>query len=801
MNQIAQLSMNDQDGLFQAADRAARAIAPAWALTATVAVNPFLGQASLTLSETAALLARLSGADLFPPREIVRQKIARGEVTREDLALALGRHPIPGIPDADGLIALAKADRAQLKPVPDIAALSAEATGIDWPRIIAERIGVFAAGYFDEGQALWTMAPGKGAYAAWRLFAMHDLTPEIAGLTGFAAGVAELPLTARELIGQAGEQLGLGRDPGTCFHQLLLGLGGYAQYARHLQFVAERDGGEDRTILDLLAIRLAFDMALLRLHGGTIGTKWAQSLAIHRSPFEPSLDILADAALLEASEIAHARQLASGLEWAQISARSGILASPKRPFAQVAFCIDVRSEVFRRVLETADPDIETIGFAGFFGMGVSHRAHASDTAEHRLPVLLPAGRFSCEAVPEVVDRSERYRARAVRAFGRFRQAAVSSFAFIEAKGLVYAGNLMKDSLGLSARRSHAPKPVFGADLSLEERAAAAQSVLSAMSLTERFGRLVILAGHGATSANNPFLSALQCGACGGHAGDVNARLLAGLLNDGEVRLSLKSRGIEIPADTLFVPALHDTTTDAVSLYIEDVDGTRHAADLERLKDALASAGRLARMERAKRLPRAGEASLAARSRDWAETRPEWGLAGCAAFIAAPRALTAGSSLAGRAFLHDYAWERDREFKVLELILTAPVVVANWINLQYYGSSVAPALFGAGNKLLHNVTGGIGVVEGNGGLLRAGLSWQSVHDGEKLAHDPLRLSVFVAAPETAISDILQRYPGVRQLFDQGWLNLFRIDDAGGPTRRYAGAMTWETMPGSLGVEAA
>ena len=56
-----------------------------------------------------------------------------------------------------------------------------------------------------------------------------------------------------------------------------------------------------------------------------------------------------------------------------------------------------------------------------------------------------------------------------------------------------------------------------------------------------------------------------------------------------------------------------------------------------------------------------------------------------------------------------------------MILTAPVVVASWISLQYYGSTVAPtSVFGAGNKLLHNVTGGIGVVEGNGGLMRSGL---------------------------------------------------------------------------------
>lgn len=793
MNQLPQFNLNATERLWHAADRAGRAIAPAWSLAASVAVNPFLGQTHLTLPETAALLARLSGADLFPPRALQKQRLDRGQVTLADLALALERHPVPGVADPYDLAKLASAERSAVKPIPDIAHLAAEASGIDWPRIVAERVGVFAAGHFDQGQALWTSAPGKSAYAAWRLFAMHDLTPEIAGLKGFASDVADLPLSAREMIAHAGEQLRLEPDPGTYFHQLLLGLGGFSQYARHLQFTAERDGGQDQTIIDLLAIRLAFEAALLRLYGASIADGWSMALSHHRKPALPSRDMLIDAALLEASEIAYARSLAATLGCSGLGKDAATGAVATRPFAQVAFCIDVRSEVFRRVLETVDPDIETIGFAGFFGMGVTHKAKASDTSEHRLPVLLPSGGFSCEAVSPDADRKGRYQARATRAFGRFRQAAVSSFAFIEAKGLAYAGNLLRDSFGAGTRRPSPARPVFVDRRPLAERARAAETVLRAMSLTSGFARLVVLAGHGATSANNPFLSALQCGACGGHAGDVNARLLASLLNEPDVRSAVAELGIDIPADTLFVPALHDTTTDEVTVFVEDVDGTGHADDLALLSKGFATAARLAKAERAKRLPRAGEGSLQVRSRDWAETRPEWGLTGCAAFIAAPRSITAGSSLGGRAFLHDYTWEKDSGFKVLELIMTAPVVVASWINLQYYGSSVAPDLFGAGNKLLHNVVGGIGVLEGNGGLMRAGLPWQSVHDGKTLAHDPLRLSVFVAAPEEALTGILERHPGVRQLFDQGWLNLFRIDEEGGAFSRYAGGLSWEATP--------
>ncbi|HEX8553962.1 MAG TPA: putative inorganic carbon transporter subunit DabA, partial [Sphingomonas sp.] len=301
---------------------------------------------------------------------------------------------------------------------------------------------------------------------------------------------------------------------------------------------------------------------------------------------------------------------------------------------------------------------------------------------------------------------------------------------------------------------------------------------------------------------NPHASALQCGACGGYSGEVNARLLAGLLNDAEVRAGLIARGIVIPATTAFVGALHDTTGDHVTLYDRDQDLPAHAADLNHARGVLARAGQVARIERAPRLPRAGGGhGVLARARDWAETRPEWGLAGARAFIAAPRRRTLGRSLEGQAFLHDYDWREDTGFGVLELILTAPVVVASWISLQYYGSAVAPALFGGGNKLLHNVTGGFGVVEGNGGVLRGGLPWQSVHDGTALMHDPLRLAVCIEAPRDAIDAILERHDHVRALFDHRWLHLLVLDDRGQIAWRYAGVGQWQAeSPKSMEVYA-
>ena len=268
---------------------------------------------------------------------------------------------------------------------------------------------------------------------------------------------------------------------------------------------------------------------------------------------------------------------------------------------------------------------------------------------------------------------------------------------------------------------------------------------------------------------------------------MSARLLAALLNDPETRTGLIGRGISIPEDTLFLAGLHDTTTDEITIYDDALPSDR-ASDIHQITGWLSQAGKMARAERAPGLPGATPTTVADRALNWAEIRPEWGLAGCAAFIAAPRAATAGKDLGSRAFLHSYDWQADDGFGTLELIITAPVVVASWISLQYYGSAVMPDIFGGGNKLIHNVVGGIGVIEGNSGRLRPGLPWQAVHDGEKLMHEPLRLSVMIEAPRDAITGVLKRHPEVRDLFDNGWLHLFALKD-GKIDARYRPGLNW------------
>ena len=782
----------DPVALSTAAEAAACAIPPVWPLASSVAVNPYFGQTEQTLAQTAALLARVAGAPVTMPRGWYSARIADGTVSDDDLVAALsgatGSHR-PG--SVAALKAAANQPSAPIKAVPTIADLAAEASGIDWPGIIAERFGAWAAAYFDEGQALWAAPKGRSAYAAWQAVATHDLTPEIAGLSDFASFVAEAPETASDAMTRTAAQLGLPQAAAqTYFHSLLITLGGWAQYARYKRWQAQLAGADDATITDFLSIRLLWEEALFDHYAPRIGAQWDAVVAAHAQPVAPTADEIVDAILQEACERAAQRDLGRTL------AAAHPVADPTPVILQAAFCIDVRSEVYRRALETVHPGVQTLGFAGFFGLTASHRRFASDVAEHRLPVLLNPGLTSRsgDAADVGADTIARYKARATRAWGRFKLAAVSSFAFVEAAGPVYIAKLLRDAFALHANAvPNDPAPQAEPPLDLETRVGMAASILRAMSLTRDFAPLVLLVGHGANVVNNPHASGLHCGACGGYSGEVNARLLAGLLNDPAIRDGLRALDIVIPAGTLFLAALHDTTTDTVFIYAGDHPSPEHRAAVVRARGFLADAGALTRGERALRLPRAlAESSIARRSRDWAETRPEWALAGCKAFIAAPRTRTVGKSLQGRAFLHDYNWRDDAGFGVLELIMTAPVVVASWISLQYYGSSVAPDLFGGGNKLLHNVVGGIGVVEGNGGTLRAGLPWQSVHDGVGLAHEPLRLSVCIEAPREAMSAILERHPGVRALFDNRWLHLFALDDAGRMAWRYTGNLAWEAV---------
>ncbi|MFN3165049.1 MAG: putative inorganic carbon transporter subunit DabA, partial [Pseudohongiellaceae bacterium] len=438
--------------------------------------------------------------------------------------------------------------------------------------------------------------------------------------------------------------------------------------------------------------------------------------------------------------------------------------------------------VLRRHLEAQHDSVQTRGFAGFFGLPIQYQATDANFSRPQLPGLLaPALSVRAAGNAKQVARNQ-----SETSWSKTGESPAAMFSLVEASGPYYLWKLLRDSFYPDASCDPASTLIDKSDLklardqqplALEEQVELAAGILHAMGLTENFADSVLLVGHGAESPNNPQAASLNCGACGGQSGEFNALVLAALLNDKVVRSGLAERDIVIPEQTRFVAALHETVTDELRV----ADGTTLPA---RISTWLKQASVDTRRERAVKLglesaSDAGlEKTLIRRARDWSQVRPEWGLAGNAAFIVAPRERTRGIDLEGRTFLHDYSWQNDPDLSVLELIMTAPMVVTHWINMQYNASVVDNERYGSGNKVLHNVVGGnIGVFEGNGGDLRIGLPMQSIHNGDRWMHLPLRLSVYIAAPADAITEIYQRHEVVRQLIDNDWLYLFRLNDDG------------------------
>ncbi len=823
---------NPVSDITEVMQRVRRRITPVWPLKDFVAVNPYAGFADQEFLTARQSLRNLSDADTLMPVDYYREQFAAGELCRADIDAAVDELVADGVIgaeriDVNQVIALLQrphkespsSDSAFVKAVHPDRTLRAFAEVFDrhhssqWSRLVMEEISKHCAAHYDQGQAVWP-SPWQRLtlYQAWRSTALHDRRFEILGVPGFRKMVAGLPHDPHAalvvLLNRLETPAELWEDYLLCE---LLTMPGWSAWAKYQFAQAERRGEENTDLAGLLAMRLAYAVALSESSDFRID--WAVAVRHRRSnrsqPSRPCDEDLLRYAMLKGSEIAFRKRLLEGMT-AGIG-QTDQSRSDDRSLAQMVFCIDVRSERIRRNLESASAAIETFGFAGFFGLPFEFVPMGEQLGSAQVPALI-SPRF---AVQEEVDGDQpgtrsaiarRSRCRFLRkSWKEFQASAAGCFAFVETAGLFYGFHLLTRSIGMGTEKPsrydgvkkidrHRLAPALGnlddQDRSASDQGDMAESVLRGIGIVKDFARLVVLCGHTSDGENNPLQGSLDCGACGGHSGEPNARFAARLLNQKEVRASLAERGIEIPSDTFFVAALHNTTTDELSLFDTHQIPASHQDDLQELRSIARSASHETGRERLPLLRGPGLTDLVRRSRDWSETRPEWGLAGNVAFIAGPRDATRSVVLHGRSFLHSYEYRNDRDFAVLEQIMTAPLVVANWINMQYYASTVDPTHFGSGNKTVHNVVGQFGLFSGNGGDLMTGLPWQSIHDGDRYQHHPLRLLAVIAAPRDAIEAILRKHDTVANLVTNGWVQLVADDESG--FARYTAAGTWEQL---------
>ncbi|MCO6455738.1 MAG: DUF2309 domain-containing protein [Pirellulaceae bacterium] len=814
-------------------ERVQARIAPVWPLRDYVAVNPYQGLADQKFLSARKSLQAVSDLELLMTVDYYRQQFAKGTFSEEDLEAAVEEMVAEGVAGAGGIVVsqVVAALREPSSPGPTADAPFAKAnnqrrrlrifaetldhyTGSDWCRVIRDEVSKHCAAHYDQGQAMWA-SPWRdlSLYQAWRSAARYDLAGEILGIGGLRKLISGLPHQPHAALVVLLKQLGV---PGEQWADFLvceaLAMPGWSAWTRYLQREAERRGGSCSDFAGLLAIRLAYQAALsVHLDFRVDWRSFAEHPAANdQQPAQLTDEDLLRYTLLKATEIAFRRRLVDTLKHnGRTLPRAS--ASGSR-LAQLVFCIDVRSERLRRHLEAASNDIETFGFAGFFGLPFEFVRLGEAEGSSQVPVLISPQftvREEIDATDTTSDGAARKRRETFRflrkSWKEFQASAVSTFAFVETVGIFYGFKLVArlagrgqawpgrfDGVRRNDQRRLGPslRGLTQQGICTSRQADIAESILRGIGIVADFGRLVVFCGHSSQTENNPLKAGLDCGACGGHSGEANARLAARLLNQTYIRQALAQRGIDIPDDTLFVAALHNTTTDELTFFDTDEVSSSHGRDLQQLDSLAKSASGRTRQERLSALPGRCGGDLLRRSRDWSEVRPEWGLAGNAAFIAAPRELTRSLPLDGRAFLHSYDYRKDADFSVLEQIMTAPLVVAHWINMQYYASTVDPIHFSSRNKTVHNVVGRFGIFSGNGGDLTTGLPWQSIHDGREYQHHPLRLLAVIAAPREAIEAVIARHENVAQLVANGWLQLIAIEH--GDYHRYAEPQRWERL---------
>jgi uncharacterized protein YbcC (UPF0753/DUF2309 family) len=839
-------------------ESASRVIAPLWPISTFAARNPWMGLENQSFEQVAGWLKNTRDIDIYPSASMILSAMSKGEIDEAFVKMGLQRwldshsfnipravaerfchaalklDPLPSnllsshkleklVEEFSGL----NTDSIENSSMQPISSHIESQDGERLVNILDHHFIKWCKLYLDDSQAGWTMPNREeGFYRAWQRLIQYDPALSKNQRKSLKNWPQEAHITLKEVL----SALEIPRSEIQPYLEgHLLSLPGWAGM---MLWRSRQSSHEHALLTEYLAVRISMEWALIKpylpltnqrsekkvsttpllaswIHWGDLTIEeWSQMSAAEQNEylsFAYSFDEkLCRKLWLEAWEQTHTDRLSQ-----KIISKQRETNGKKSALAQLAFCIDVRSEPFRRQLEKEGP-FETIGIAGFFGLPIATSELGSKHSHASLPVILNPQHKIKEFVDEGVLEKYQQRKQAASSlsytFKTMKQNVLASLLLPEVSGpwltlqMVartfvprradrFIRNLReswirKPDTKLSLHHVHDTEEDIPIGFSEEEKVNYARQALKMMGLTKNFAPLVVICGHGSQSTNNPYAAALDCGACGGATGEFNARVLATLCNLPEVREALSTEGIKIPEDTVFAAAEHKTTVDELYwLYVPKLSEAAQEA-FDRIEAIMPIVSRNANAERLSHLPniqsqlKNPKAEAHRFSDDWSEIRPEWGLARNAAFIIGQRELTQDCDLEGRAFLHNYDWQQDESGDLLANIIAGPGTVTQWINLQYYASTVAPHYYGSGNKATQTVTAGLGVMQGNSSDLLSGLPWQSVMQSDSEAyHSPLRLLIVIQAPREYVERLLNNDSSLREKVQNGWVRLASVDPGG------------------------
>ena len=717
-----------------------------------------------------------------------------------------------------------------------------------------------AGAFLDQGVAYWHMPDrDRGFLSAVRRLYGLGLGPPFpwaASISSTFTEQEEAGWTAEETVEWALEQMHVSEaDREEVIRATLLSLRGWAGMMREIELHPERApvAAQPASLMDYLAVQLCLDLFAARFEVREHLGQHATLADMEKPGFAEAkkntaliyeaycLAQLSDISLREfqSDEVSRSwiravedfdsterrRSLHRAYERRHrvevldaIASAPNAATQPEAPalLFQAIFCIDDREESLRRHLEDVQPEVETFGYAGFFGVAMDYQGLDDVRPKPLCPVVIKPQHFVREVAASTEDSrgypsAMRRRAVAQHASSIGARTLVRGALFSSVLGplstiplvahamfprLAHRVGEWLDRVGIERPATRlaieATRDIdMNIDIDVEtairngysvfEMADIVESALCTMSLDPSKSSLVIVVGHGSSSLNNPHEAAHDCGATGGGRGGPNARAFAGMANHSGVREILRERGLDIPRMTFFIGAYHNTCDDSMTFYDQDLvpDPVKQTLAVAKMrfvdacvKDAHERCRRFETASLGVSMKRA-LVDVQEHAVDLAQPRPEYGHATNAVCIVGRRQFTRNLFLDRRAFLVSYDATTDPQGDLLAPLLLSVGPVGAGINLEYYFSFVDPCGYGSGTKLPHNITGLLGVMDGHASDLRTGLPWQMVE-----IHEPVRLLTIVEARQSVLERILEEHDALRGLVGNGWIQFVSRDPESG-----------------------